>query len=134
MALTPGLLLDTHAAIWYAAADIRLSAKVSDRITAHIQAGHRVAISAITLVEIVYLVERNRIAVEVQATITDMIASGSLQVLALDAAAAQAVAQVNRAQVPDMPDRVIVATALIHGLELASRDGKIAAYYPYSIW
>ena len=40
----------------------------------------------------------------------------------------------NRAQVPDMPDRIIAATALSLGLPLVTRDGRIRDSGIRTIW
>ncbi len=42
--------------------------------------------------------------------------------------------QVNRDEVPDMPDRIIAATALVLGVPLLSRDRKIRASSVQTIW
>jgi PIN domain nuclease of toxin-antitoxin system len=47
---------------------------------------------------------------------------------------ANAVARVPRSQVPDMPDRIIAATALSLGLPLLSRDGAIQLSELDTIW
>ncbi len=57
---------------------------------------------------------------------TELQAGSSGLVLAdLTAKVVEALSQVPRTAVPDMPDRVIVATALRLGLSLISRDHKI---------
>jgi len=52
----------------------------------------------------------------------------------LDRAVADAVRFVKRSEVPDLPDRVIAATALALGVPLVSRDGKIRASQVTTIW
>jgi predicted nucleic acid-binding protein len=47
---------------------------------------------------------------------------------------AQALRKVERSQVPDLPDRIIAATALHLGLPLISRDGKIQLADVNTIW
>ena len=42
--------------------------------------------------------------------------------------------RVSRSQVPDLPDRVVYATALALGVPLVSRDGKIRASQIRTIW
>lgn len=58
------VVADTHTVIWYLANDVRLSANAKTVFADAIKNGDAIAISAITLVEIVYLVERNRIPPE----------------------------------------------------------------------
>jgi PIN domain nuclease of toxin-antitoxin system len=57
----PALLLDTHAVVWYLGDDERLSSKALDAIENAVQEAAGIYISAITLVEITYLVEKGRL-------------------------------------------------------------------------
>ena len=45
-----------------------------------------------------------------------------------------AMKQVPRADVPDMPDRIVAATAVYFGVPVISRDGKIRASNVQTIW
>jgi PIN domain nuclease of toxin-antitoxin system len=47
---------------------------------------------------------------------------------------AHAVARINRVQVPDMPDRIIAATALHRRVPIISRDNKIRSSGLPTIW
>jgi len=47
---------------------------------------------------------------------------------------AETMQQVERAKVPDMPDRIISATALHLGVPLISRDGKIRVSGITTVW
>ena len=55
-------IADTHTAIWYIFADARLSATAKDRIEEAAVQGDQIGVSAISLAEMVYLVEKGRIA------------------------------------------------------------------------
>jgi hypothetical protein len=52
----------------------------------------------------------------------------------LDAGVAAAVELIDRNLVPDMPDRIIAATALSLGAALVSRDRKIRSSQIHTIW
>lgn len=52
----------------------------------------------------------------------------------VDAAVAEAVYKVPRSAVPDMPDRIIAATALHLGLPLITRDQRIQSAGIKTIW
>ena len=52
----------------------------------------------------------------------------------LDLAVADALARVSRDAVPDMPDRIIAATALALDLPLITRDGRIRSSNVRTIW
>jgi predicted nucleic acid-binding protein len=45
-----------------------------------------------------------------------------------------AMAGVSRAEVPDMPDRIIAGTALAANVPVISRDGKITLSAVRTIW
>ena len=42
--------------------------------------------------------------------------------------------QVSRADVPDMPDRIVAATGIYFGVPVISRDGKIRASNVQTVW
>jgi predicted nucleic acid-binding protein len=52
----------------------------------------------------------------------------------VDRSVVLAMRTISRAQVPDLPDRVIAATAVRLGVPLISRDGKIQASGVTTIW
>jgi len=80
-------------------------------------------------VEIVYLEEKRRIAVGTGKLLTDIISlpNSAIEVASVDAAIAGRLAGIPRAAVPDMPDRIIAATALHLNLPLVTRDNRIQA-------
>lgn len=93
-------------------------------------------IPVICLVEIVYLCEKGRIPAHLKVRLDDALqaATSGLMVANLTAEIANAVTRVPRANVPDMPDRIIAATALHLGLDLISKDPKIRAAGVNTIW
>jgi PIN domain nuclease of toxin-antitoxin system len=52
----------------------------------------------------------------------------------LTAEVIEAMRQVPRADVPDLPDRIVAATALYFGVPLISRDGRIRASDIHTVW
>jgi len=127
---------DTHAVIWYLYADARLSATARNAIERAAASGDQVAFSAITLVEIVYLTEKGRIQPDTYARLLSAIGGQDavLAVVPLDETVAGYLHQVERDQVPDMPDRIIAATALTLGVPVISRDSKIRLSSVATIW
>jgi predicted nucleic acid-binding protein len=107
--------------------DRRLSAPARVVIEQASASGDTIGMSAISLVEIIYLVERSRIPSEALQRLEHRLAAGGsvLVVLALDHETASAVARVDRNQVPDLPDRLIAATAVRFGVPLLTRDSRI---------
>lgn len=101
-----------------------------------IAAGDPILLPAICLVELIYLVEKGRIPRsdwEALRTALKQEDSG-FRVAPLDAAIAECLERVPRDQVPDMPDRIITATALHLGLPLVTRDGQIRATGVQVVW
>ena len=52
---------DTHAALWYLFADTRLSPVAKQFIDDAVKMYHQIAVSAVSLAEVVYLVEKGRL-------------------------------------------------------------------------
>ncbi|NJL19621.1 MAG: type II toxin-antitoxin system VapC family toxin [Leptolyngbyaceae cyanobacterium SM1_3_5] len=127
---------DTHAVIWYIFADRRLSETARQAIEQAATDGDQIAFSSITLVEIIYLSERGRIAVDTLERLIAAVDPGDavLTEIPFDRKIAQAFAQVERSQVPDLPDRMIAATALYLNVPLISRDFKIQLSDIETIW
>ena len=127
---------DTHAVIWYLFADKRLSTAARTTIEEAAAGGDQIAFSSITLAEIVYLSEKGRIDPDtLDRLLTAVDSADALFVkVPFDRHVAQALRKVGRTEVPDLPDRIIAATALHLGLPLISRDGKIQLSGVNTIW
>jgi PIN domain nuclease of toxin-antitoxin system len=95
-----------------------------------------VVISTISLVEMVYLIERRRIDPRALDSLRAASASPvtALELVALDEAVAIAVERIPRDIVADMPDRIIAATALALGLPLVTRDAAIRRLGIETVW
>lgn len=134
--MSPAAVIDTHAAIWYLNADPRLSSRAQTFIdNARIQ-GTPVLVASITLVEIVYLQEKGKIPAGTLTRLHDVLRDPTsvLQIADLTMAIALALGQVLRDEVPDMPDRIIAATAVHVGVPVISREGKIRTSAVPTIW
>jgi len=129
-------IADTHTVIWHIFDDNRLSKPARVFLDDAATAGYLVGLSSITLVEIVYLIEKSRIPAETLIRLLAALDSpGSvLADVPFDRHIAQALSRVERSTVPDLPDRVIVATALYLGVPLISRDRKIRLTDVETIW
>jgi PIN domain nuclease of toxin-antitoxin system len=127
---------DTHAVIWYLFADERLSATARTMIEEAAAGGDQIAFSSITLAEIIYLSEKGRIdPATLDRLLTAVDSEDAVLVeVPFDRHVAQALREVERTQVPDLPDRIIAATALHLDLPLISRDGKIQLADVNTIW
>jgi PIN domain nuclease of toxin-antitoxin system len=122
------VVADTHAMIWYVDAPQELSpAATAAMDVAANTGGEYIFISAITLVEMRYLVEKNRIKAAVLTRIEQELDEPDPMIVAtsVDRTIYDALALIPRSVVPDMPDRIIAATALALGLPLVTRDTEI---------
>jgi PIN domain nuclease of toxin-antitoxin system len=121
------LVLDTHSALWYLTNSEDLSSVAGDAMDEAVAAGETLWISAVTIVEITYLVEKLRVPGEVERVLHEQLAdaTSALRCIAFDHDMAMKLRQVARQVVPDMPDRMIAATALHLGLPLVTADHEI---------
>lgn len=118
---------DTHGFYWHITQDPRLSRAAAEIFVDADRGQHRIWVPSITLVEMFYLAERGRLSVESVIEINSLLAhaNDSYSVANLDIAVAQTLPRVPRDKVADMPDRIIVATSLLLGLPLITRDEAI---------
>lgn len=130
------VVADTHALVWYLTRPERLSDNARDVLNQTTEAGEPIYLSVISLIEIIYLVERNRLP---SATLERLHAvlsrpDSALEIVPLDTAVANAVPQVPGDVVREMPDRLIGATALYLGVPLVTRDRSLQATLLTTIW
>jgi len=127
---------DTHSLIWYLEDDPRLGPEANHTFEACDRGEITIYVPTICLVEIVYLHEKGRIPANLKTRLdAELQADTSGIVVAnLTVEIANAVTRVSRADVPDMPDRIITATALHLGLALISKDRKIKLAGVNTIW
>jgi len=127
---------DTHAVIWYLFNNPHLSALALSQFNCAAETGEQIAVSSVTFVEIVYLLEKGRIpATTLEVLATELQKADALIVeIPLDMSISRAMASVERASVPDMPDRIIAATALHLGVPLISRDRRIQLSEAETVW
>ena len=134
--MTSAVVADTHVAVWYLLNDPRLSKAANRALDQATGEGDPIFVSAISLVELTYLVEEGRVpAAALYLLRSAMLDSdSSFEIAPIDLAIADAVASIPREAVPDLPDRVIAATALALKLPLVSRDRRIQASDVETIW
>lgn len=120
---------DAHPLVWHLTRDAHLSRRCR-RIFVQADAGRNIIwVPAIVLVEVIYLVDKRRLP----ATLIDQMftllepPAVNYRLIGLDLTILRALRQVKRKAVPDMPDRIIAATAFSLGLPLLSRDRALTA-------
>jgi PIN domain nuclease of toxin-antitoxin system len=92
--------------------------------------------SPISLAEIVYLAEKNRLPTSAYEELKKALADHEyvIEEAPFSAEIVEAMRQVPRADVPDMPDRIVAATAVYFGVPVISRDARIRASNVRTIW
>lgn len=113
-------LLDTHAALWL----LEGSPKLGSAARAALDGAETVAISDLSLLEIALLEARGTIALRPDAASALKAFADRLVVLPLDARIAADAVRVALPQ-RDPFDRVITATARVHGFTLVTKDRRI---------
>ncbi len=129
-------VLDTHSVLWYLENSTQLSSAARTTIEDLIREGRDVHVSAISVIEAIYLVERHKVpplALQRLRTALDDPDVGSF-IAPVDAFVAGALEKIPRSVVPDMPDRIIAATALHLGVPLVTRDRQLQAAGIRTIW
>src|SRR5437762_3593590 len=118
---------DTHAIVWYVFNDPRLSSGARSLINSTALAGDAIAFSAISYVELIYLIEKGRVPADTLSRLLRSLGQGwsVLVERPVNRSVAITLQQIPRNDIPDMPDRIIAATALSLGVPLISRDGRI---------
>ena len=118
---------DTHVAIWYLYDDPKLSRAASDFIDGAVRSGGKIAISSISLIEIVYLVEKLRLPQEVYSDLRAALAAMRhvFVEFPVNVEVSAYMRLIPRETIPDMPDRIIAATALLLKVPVLSADSRI---------
>jgi PIN domain nuclease of toxin-antitoxin system len=127
---------DTHTALWHLFDDERLSGPAGDFIDKAAAARRRIAVSSISLAEVVYLIEKSRLPPSVYDDLKLALADQDhvLKEAPVTVEIVDALRQVPRVAVPDMPDRIIAATAVYFGVPVISRDGRIRTSSVQTVW
>lgn len=130
------LVTDTHALIWYLEDSPNLSVPANEAFEKCDRGEIIIYIPTICLVEIVYLQERRGISADMKFLLDTALAneSSGLALVNLTTEVVDALSTIPRDTVPDMPDRIIAATAKYMGLPLISRDAKIVSSGISIIW
>lgn len=129
-------IADTHAVIWYLFSDPRLGNAASAFIDAKLASGDRIGVSATSIAEMVYLVEKARIPASALTDLHNALSDPKaiLQQVPLDESVALKMLDVSRQDVPDLPDRIIAATGLLYDVPVLTRDTRVRSSAVLTIW
>jgi PIN domain nuclease of toxin-antitoxin system len=113
-----------------------LSVAAGDFVDKAAVAGNQIGVSSISLAEIVYLIEKHRLSAnaytDLKAALDDP--DHVFKEVPFTVEIVDNMRHVPRADVPDMPDRIVAATAVHFGVPVISRDGKIRASNVQTVW
>ena len=120
------IVADTNIVIWYFADPTQLS-KSAETAVDNSCANGIIYVSSITIIELIYLNEKAKIRHDILDLLLDALddLTSSFQLIEISRGIAEEVNNIPRRLVPDMPDRIIAATALHLDLPLITSDGDI---------
>lgn len=127
------IVLDTHAWIWFAAHDPKLSRRAAKAC----RDAQALLVPAIAAWEVAMLVSKGRLGLDrdVDLWIRQALALPRVRLEPLTPAIAVRATRLPGALPADPADRLIVATALEHGIPLVTRDERLAAWPQlHTIW
>jgi PIN domain nuclease of toxin-antitoxin system len=127
---------DTHSALWFLYGDPRLSVVARAFFEKAALEGNKIALAPISLAEVVYLMEKSKLPASALADLRAALGNPNhiLAEAPFTADVVEAMRLVPRDAVPDMPDRIIAATAVYLGVPVISRDAEIRASNVQTVW
>ena len=123
----PDIVIDTHAAIWYFANSPEISVLATEKIDNTIAKGDAIILSTISIVEIIYLIDKSKLVPQTLTRLMQYLKLPNNGFISQDLTEdiSLTLQQIPRSTVPDMPDRIIAATALHLNRPLVTKDHKI---------
>jgi PIN domain nuclease of toxin-antitoxin system len=131
------IVLDTHALIWWVSEPTRVPARARRLLDAAVKAGERIAVSSISIWEVVMLVDRGRLmlTLAMDVWIEQVESLAFLEFQPVDNRIATRAVRLENFPHRDPADRMITATALELGATLITADAQLRAYAPVkTVW
>ena len=130
------VLFDTHAIVWLLEQNPNLSSRAFQIYSESLKRSQPLYLSAISVVEMVYLIEKKRIRPDALRQLQQELlqAPSALSVVPVTHEIATRVVAIPRDAVSDPMDRMIAATALHLGIPLVTRDAKLRAAGIETLW
>ncbi len=127
---------DTHIALWFLWTPQKLSSKVETLIESAEQQRQRIGLSTMSLCEVVYLVERGRVDPLSYESMLEGTRSedGLFEEIPVTRNICEAMRVAPCNEIPELPDRVIAASAVSYGVPLLTRDRVIRASGVPVLW
>jgi PIN domain nuclease of toxin-antitoxin system len=121
------LLLDTHIALWWLEGGDRLTAEQRRAATAAERGNEKLHIADVTLWEIAMLADRGRITISegLPVLLEELESNARLEVLPITGAIALDAVRLGSSFPNDPADRLIAATARVHGHTLVTADRRV---------
>jgi PIN domain nuclease of toxin-antitoxin system len=118
------IVVDTHAAIWLTQEPTQLSAEAT-RVMTEARDSGGLAIADITLREVAWLVSTGRMSIRPRLGAYLDFVESLFRVIPISGRIAERSMQFTAAYPRDPADRLIGATAVVHGVRLVTKDGPI---------
>lgn len=119
------ILLDTHIALWLTLESRQLTRKPTIILAEARERAEAIAIASITLIETARLIAHGKIDVQISLDAYMAELEGRFTVLPITASIAAATVRLPTSYPRDPADRIIGATALVHGATLITADERI---------
>lgn len=119
---------DTHALVWHLQASPKLSQTGQAIFNDADRGVNEITVPSIVLVELVFLAERKRIDRALVARAFNALEPSSInyRIAPLDLPIVRTMQDIGPDKIPEMPDRIIAATAKHLGISLITRDKAIS--------
>lgn len=120
---------DAHALLWHILSSSKLSPAAALIFKQTDENEARIYIPTIVLVETVYLIEKARVPKSAIDTVIGLLETQPTNycLAHLELSTIRVMQTLSRQLIPEMPDRIITATAVEFGLPLITKDSKITS-------